>query len=250
MGAKPTTIGGGSATGVSDEWAKMLMTGLSQGFGTGAMPGAQGSGQTTAGDAMSRANPTGSTMNIAQAIGNLLNNGDSMANGAMSIANNRRQENVADLRSRYALGGTGYGTPAASAEARFLGEFDPQVATQIGQMRMDNITKALSLIIPGYMQSQQIGTPQAQTVMKPSGFTNFISGLGQVAGVAAQFFPGGNPLGAGSNGPSPSVSGGQLGQASRYNFDGTHTNKIVQGEGNAFSGYGNYRNSFGQSYGY
>lgn len=181
MGAKPTTIGGGKSTGVANDFASQLQQWLSQGFGS--VPGAQ----QTAGDNLGRSNPGGQVSNLTQAFQALFSGGNGLANSVQQVADIRRKENVGDIRSRYALGGTGYGTPAASGEARFLAEFDPAVAGQVGSIQMDGITKALSLLMPLFQQQVDKGTPQAQTVMKPSGFTDAISTIGQVAGIAAPF---------------------------------------------------------------
>lgn len=253
MGAKPTTIGGGAATGVANDFAGMLHQALSGGFNTA------GSGAAAAGAA--GANPVGDTMNIGDALGQLMSGGQGLANSALAIGNNRREENVADLRSRYSMGGTGYGTPAAVGEARFLGEFDPQLAGQVGGLQMDGITKALGFLFPGLMQSQQLGTPQAQTVMKKGFLGNALGAITGLAGAAAPFLaPGigsvagpaiakaGDAIGGGGMEPGGFTGQGQLGQAARYNFDGTHTLKLNNGVGNAWGGYQDttQRNTFGQ----
>lgn len=215
------------------------MQGLQGGFNFG--------GQQTAGDNLGRANPIGDTMNIGNAIATLLSGGSNLTNNAMQIADIRRKENVADLRSRYALGGVGYGTPAASGEARFLAEYDPQVATQIGGMQLDSIAKALGFVMPLYSQAFGLGTPQAQTVMKKSGFMNALdTGIG-IAKTAAPFFAPGLGAAAAAGGAGASMAptpnaGGQLGQASIYHFPGMSGN---EGYGNPFSGFGAYRDTFG-----
>lgn len=236
MGAKPTTIGGGSARGVSDALSGLLMNGLQGGFNFGS--------QQTAGQNLGRANPLGDTLSIGNALSTLLSGGSNLANSAMAIADRRRTQNVADLRARYALGGTGYGTPASSAEANFRAEYDPQVATQIGGMQLDYISRALSHILPLYSQAYGLGTPQAQTVMKKSGFMNALdTGIGIAKGVAPFVMPG---LGAGmaaASSAAPAVNlGGQLGQASNYHFPGMSGD---QGAGSYFGGFGGMRDSFG-----
>lgn len=203
MGAKPTTIGGGKSTGVAGDWASMLQNWLSGGFGS--VPG----GQQTAGSNLGRSNPQGQVSNLTEAFSALLNGGAGMANSMQQVADVRRKENVADIRSRYALGGTGYGTPAASGEARFLAEFDPTVAMNAGQLQMDGISRALQMILPLFQQQAQLGTPQAQTVMKPSGFSNALSTIGQVAGIAAPFIMG-NPLAGGAAVAKAAGGGGNL----------------------------------------
>lgn len=192
MGAKPTTIGGGKSVGVANDFATQLQQWLSGGFGS--VPGAQ----QTAGDNLGRSDPQGQVSNLSQAFAALLNGGGGMANSVQQVADIRRKENVNDIRSRYALGGTGYGTPAASGEARFLAEFDPAVAGQVGQIQMDGITKALSMLLPLYQQQAGLGTPQAQTVMKPSGFSQALSTIGQIGSIAAPFIPGAAPFAAGA----------------------------------------------------
>lgn len=197
MGAKPTTIGGGKSTGVASGFADMLNTWMHQGFG--AVPG----GQQTAGDNLGRANPQGQVSNLTQAFQALLNNGSGMANSAQSIYDIQRKRAVGDIRSRYALGGTGYGTPAAAGEAAYTSMADPQFALGAGQMQMDGISKVLQLLLPMFQQQVDKGTPQATTVMKPSFGGQLLSGLGSLAGAAAPFFGGG-----GMGGMVASMAGG------------------------------------------
>lgn len=258
MGASPQTIGGGSARGVSDQLSQFLMMGLQGGFNLPQF------GQTTPGDALNRSNPVRSTMNFGDAIGTLLQGGG-FENDALSIAANRREENVGNIRSRYALGGTGYGTPAAVGEARFLGEFDPQVATQVGGMRLDSIGKALSFMLPLYQQAYGLGTPQAQTVMKPGFLSEALGTVTGLAGAAAPFFApglgGGQPnaaqqMASGGFGITPPATlpyanarGGQLGQASMYHLPSSGFLPQIEGIGSAFGGHNNGfgfpRDSFG-----
>jgi hypothetical protein len=242
MGAKPETIGGGSARGVSDQFSGLLSQALNGGFNT------QQYGQSTGMDNFGRANPMKSTMNIGDALGALISGGGTMANNYGALSAQAREKEMGDLQSQFSLGGTGFGTPSAVGQARFAAQFDPQTAMNQSQLQTEGITKALSFLFPSLQQAYGLGTPQAETVMKPSGFTNFMSGLNQVAGVASQFVPfaGGNKSGAGSNaGTSP--QGGQLGQASIYNFPGF--NSPQDNAGSPFGGYGAGRDSFGNSVG-
>lgn len=184
MGAKESTVGGGSARGVSSNISDLLNQGLTGGgYSDGRQQGAM--------DNWGRSDPMSNTMDIRGAIAQLLSGGAGMANGAQAIAANRREENVGDIRSRYALGGTGYGTPAAVGEARFLGEFDPQVAAQVGGMQLDSMSKGLGFLFPLLQQAYGLGTPQAQTVMKKGFLGNAIDAIGGLAGAAAPFFGGG-----------------------------------------------------------
>lgn len=213
MGAKQKTVGGGKSVGVAGDFASQMMNWLSQGFG--AVPG----GQQTAGSNLGRSNPTGQVSNLTEAFQALLNGGQGMANSAQQIADIRRKSDVSDIRSRYALGGTGYGTPAASGEANFLAQYDPQVAVGIGGMQMDGISKALSLLMPMFQQQVDKGTPGAQTVMQPSGFGNVLSGLGGLVGAAAPFFGGG--MGGGGGGGTFSGSP-QRGNSTAMGWNGKY----------------------------
>lgn len=230
MGAKPTTIGGGSARGVSDNISNLLNAALNG-----------GGGQQTAATNTMRANPVGQTMDIRQALSTLFQGGSNLVDSAQSIAANRRTEDVGDLRSRYALGGVGYGTPAAVGEAKFLGEFDPQVALGIGNMQLDSITKALGFLSPLLQQAYGLGTPQAQTVMKKGFLGNALDAISGVAGAAAPFLAPGLGSAAAAGGAALDA-GGQLGQASIYHFPGMTPG---EGTGDFWGGFGIGRDSVG-----
>ena len=81
MGDKTKQVGGGTATGVGNDFMKFLQDGLSTGqFGktAGTKFGSkfgQGSNQTTAADAMTRTNPLAKAQGMGGAIDNMLNGG-------------------------------------------------------------------------------------------------------------------------------------------------------------------------------
>jgi hypothetical protein len=173
MGMDTKQVGGGNATHVSDEFSNFLLRGLTTGhFG----------GQGTAGTAM-QGTDMGSIMD------NLLSGG--AAGPARSLMDKQMTSTIGDMRSRYSMGGTGYGTPGAVGEAQYRSQADPQYA-MLGQ---DYQLKALSMLFPMIQQMIGIGTPQAQMIQTPSMGMNIFNGMTGLAGAAAPFvvpglFPG------------------------------------------------------------
>ena len=162
MGVNTKEVGGGGSKAVAEEFSKMLLQGLQSGFG--AVPG-QGGAQGGLGGYLQ-----------------MLLSGQG-AQGAITQANLAKDRAIGDLRERFSLGGTGFGTPAASAEAQYRANVDPQIAN----IQSDNVLKALSQILPFYSQAVGIGTPQAQMVQTPSAGASILGGVTSLAGAAAPF---------------------------------------------------------------
>jgi hypothetical protein len=162
MGVNTKEMGGGSAKPVANEFGKMLLQGLQGGFG--AVPGQAGA--------------SGGLGGYLQ----MLLSGQG-AQGAVTQAEIAKKKAIGDLRERYSLGGTGYGTPTATAEAQYRANVDPQIAN----IQSQNIAQALSMILPAYQQAFGLGTPQAQLVQTPSFGANLIGGVTSLAGAAAPF---------------------------------------------------------------
>lgn len=159
MGAHEQTVGGGSAKGLGKDVISWLAGGLNNGqFGGGAIDATRG---------------------ITGIINQFTNADftDPNSTALMKLANFQRMQGVNDMRSRYSLGGTGYGTPAASGEALYGAQFDNQLIANLGQQKM-NVALQLLNIMAGLGSK---GIPQAQTVMQP-GFLD--SALGTLTGVA------------------------------------------------------------------
>lgn len=173
MGVKTEQVGGGGATAVSNEFSNMLLQGLQGGFG--AVPGWQ-NGPT---DAYGRG---GGNASVANVLGMLFSGNG--ANGLITQAEQAKTRSIGDMRERFSIGGSGYGTPASSAEAQYRAQVDPQIASIYSQQVM----QALSQILPMYGQQAQLGTPQAQIVQTPSFGANLLSGITGLAGAAAPFF--------------------------------------------------------------
>lgn len=197
LGTSTKTVGGGAAAPVASDFGSFLQS-LLQPAGM----------QTTGGTALARSNPVGQTGDLASAFHQLLSGGAGVAGGINDILQQQKTTDIANLRERYSMGGTGYGTPAATAESRYLGTFTPQAAVQVGQAQNENIARALGLIMPAFQQAFGLGTPQAQTIQQKGFGGQLLSGITGLAGAAAPFFGAGGIFGAGGNGipAAPDIS--------------------------------------------
>lgn len=202
MGSKVSTIGGGSATGLGNNFVQWLQNGLNTGsFGGG---GPAGSGAMT------------QTQGMAGVLNDILSGGAGKLGGALQDTINRTNtQNINDLRARYgAFGGTGFGTPAAFAESNYRAAEPAQTTTAIGNLQLSALQPLLSSI---YGLSQK-GIPQAESVIQPSGFSQALQGLGSIAGPLSSLFM---PLTSGMGGAdsssimnammwNPSLMGGNM----------------------------------------
>jgi len=184
MGSKVSTVGGGAATGLGTDFVHWLMNGLNTGsFGAGGPAGSSAVGQT---------------QGMTGVINDILSGGAGKVGGALqTLINRQNTQNVNDLRSRYgAFGGTGFGTPAAFAESQYRAQEPAQTTSAIGNLQLSALQPLLSSIF-GLSQK---GIPQAETMVQPSGFGQFLQGLGSVAGPIASMFA---PTTMGMQGVSP-----------------------------------------------
>jgi hypothetical protein len=184
MGPQTKTIGGGAATGFSDDFVKWLSGGLNTGtFGN---PGQQ----------FGAANPIGSTTGVSGALNYALGSG---AQGDInSVIKQAQQQSIGDLRSRYSMGGTGTGSPSAYAESMFRAQAAPQAGIQLANLRMQYLQPLLQMMMGTAMR----GTPQATTMVSPSPFMQAMSGLSGAAQGASGLMGGLSMFGGGGGLPS------------------------------------------------
>lgn len=214
------TLGGGKAKGTADAFNQFLLGQLQNGTLSGmfGQNGQQGPGQTGSFDPLTynqqnfdtNVDPTNP---LFAALGQQLNRNTQMG--------------VSDLRTRYGMGGAPRGSNAAVAEGNFLAGANPQnmlamnaLADQmrnqqrmdLGMGQMDNMQRMgmaqqgqqfgqgmdmqkLQMMMQAMMQANQIGTPQSQTVMTPSPFSQVMGGIAGLAPWAMAPFTGGASLG-------------------------------------------------------
>jgi len=164
MAPQPKTIGGGPAKALAGDWVGAL--------------------QGTIGDKNGMDGIIGTLNQYLNADFN-----DPNSTALMKLGAFQREKGVNDIRARYSLGGTGYGTPASSAEAEYTAMFDPSLVNAVGTQKSTIALNLAQLI----SQLAGKGIPQAETVLQPSGFGQAVTGLTSLAGAAAPFF-GGSPL--------------------------------------------------------
>lgn len=180
MGYNERTIGGGSATGLADSFTAALKGFIDTGsFGGG-----------TAGQQTGAANPMGDAAGIFGLMNSIINNpqADASVQEMLTRDINRGRD---DIRARFgASGGMGFGTPAAVAEGMYQAESAPRIAMAMDEMA----TNRLGALLPIFNMAAQmaaLGTPQAQTVMQPSGWMQGLNIAMDLANTAANFIPGG-----------------------------------------------------------
>lgn len=203
MHSSTKTVGGGPATGLADEFTNWLSSGLQTGQFGGASPGSSVSGadpyastrkkltdmstggpswaRGAAGKALAKlparpgANPNAGLTGI---INDILSGGAGNLGGSLQkILATQQAGDVGNLRSRYSMGGTGAGTPSAYAESLYRANAAPQAAMQIGQLQLSTLLPLLQMI----MGISGKGIPQASTLVEPSDFSQFTSGIGDLA---------------------------------------------------------------------
>src|SRR5882672_7584782 len=119
MAPKIGTAGGGSATGLGNDFADWLDKSLNTGtFGSGAGKG----------------NPTSDTMGFTGVLNDILSQGGGKFGGALGeLIKMNQQQDIGNIRSRFgASGGMSLGTPAAYAESVYRAHAAPEAATAIG----------------------------------------------------------------------------------------------------------------------
>jgi len=158
MGMKERTVGGGSATGLADDFTAWLQGALNTGSFGGQQPAGSGA--------------IGSTLGISGVLNNLLSpGGGAMGNSLMEMISKDTERQASALRARYGQQGLGYGTPAAYSEALLRSEQAPKLTQAIGGLQL----QALFPIIQAIAGISQLGIPQRQTVMQPN---NWVQGIG------------------------------------------------------------------------
>ena len=194
MAPKAKTVGGGNATGLSNDFFDFLSRGLNTGtFGAGG-----------------RGSPYNDTMGIAGILNQLLSKGAGSFGGALGdMINRQNTNNIADLRSRFGFGGgMAYGTPGAQAEAGYRAQHGADTAVAIGGLQLD----ALKSLFPLYQQAASIGTPQAQTIMQQNPLAGALSAIAPVASAVLPFlrkdpFHTTSPAASVANPNTPNASG-------------------------------------------
>lgn len=211
MGAPgTTTIGGGKAKLTGDAFNQYLLGGLNSGqFGMDAqaMMGQGFSpltyGQQNFNTSVDMSNPQFAAMN--------------------TMLSRQTAQGVNDIRSRFgAAGGAPRGSAAAFAEGNYLAGANPanilamgELANSIrGQDRADlalgsqdmlgrlgmasgERSNMMNMLFQSLNNAMSIGTPQAQSVQKPSGFGQALGAISTLAPFALAPFTGGASLGLG-----------------------------------------------------
>lgn len=105
-----------------------------------------------------------------------------MVGGSLQqIIKQQQLGDIANLRARYSMGGTGAGTPGAYAESMYRSQAAPQAAMQIGNLQL----QAMQPLLQSMFGLTQRGTPQATSMVSASPFMqvmNMLPGLGMGAG--------------------------------------------------------------------
>lgn len=226
MGMKYKEVGGGSATGLADNFVQFLQQGLQTGsFGAGTATGQAGA-----------ANPYGSTAGIAGVLNDILSGGGGNLGGSLGQLLKTQQNNdVESLRARFGVGGgTAFGTPAQYAESTYRAQAAPQIATQVGGLQMN----ALNSILPLIASLSQKGIAQREGTYQPSTLAQVAQVGLPIAGATLGFLaggPGGAAAGssiAGSFAPSapsmtPSFAPPTIAQQGQM-FMGYNPNQVPQ----------------------
>jgi hypothetical protein len=189
MGPQTKTVGGGSATGLGNQWVNFLQQGLGGAFGG---PGA------------------GAQSGIGGTLNGLFSGGAGRVGGAMaSMLGTQQQQSIDALRARYSgMGGIGstLGSGAGSAEAIYRAQAAPQITSAIGQLQL----QGLNSILPQIGQMAGRGIPQAQTITQPSEFSQIMGGIAGLSPIMQLLRPTSNPNAGG---------GADTGNVSGYNVD-------------------------------
>lgn len=199
MGPRQSSVGGGPATGLANDFVGFLQNALN----TGTFGGAASAGQAAG------ANPIGATTGIAGILNDLL------AGGAGQIGGNMNQMIAKDtdrqaqmLRERYTQGGgVGYGSPAANAEALLRSESGAKMTQATGQLQMAALMPILQMI----MGLSGKGISQREDVLSPNPWMQGLSALAPLIGAAAGAFGGPPGMLAGAAAGSAAGAGTRVG---------------------------------------
>lgn len=185
MGHKYKEVGGGAATGLSNDLIGFLGQGLNSGtFGAAGRP-----------------NAVENTMGIAGVLNNILSpGGGTVGKGISDQISQETDRQAQELRARFSsAGGASYGTPAAYAEAQVRAQAAPQAAVAVGQLQMNTLMPLLQ-IIAGISQK---GITQREVVDQPNPWIEGITATaGLLKGVSGFFDPFG---GGGGSTPASGV---------------------------------------------
>lgn len=194
MGYNERTVGGGPAKQLGKDFTGFLGNLINTGsFGRG-----------TAGQQAGAANPMGDTAGIFGLLNSIVSN-PAADQAVQQLLSKQQERNVNDIRARFgASGGTAFGTPAAFAEGIYRAESTPQIAAAMDQLSQNRLASLMPFFNQAYGLSQ-LGIPQAQATLEPSGLLQGINIATDIAKTAANFIPGGqfaNMLPSGSRPPA------------------------------------------------
>lgn len=195
MGYKESTVGGGPAKGLGEDWTKFLQQFITSGsFGGG-----------TSGEHFNAADPGGDAAGIFGLLNSIISNPQA-DQGVQTLINKDIERGRNDLRARYgAGGGMGFGTPAAFAESLYQAEQAPRTAMAMDQMAQNRLGALMPLF--GFAnQISSLGIPQAQSVMEPKGWMQGFNLLMDVANTAANFVPFGGGGETNTRMPTPQLA--------------------------------------------
>jgi len=197
MSQKYKEKGGGSATGLANDFIGWLRSGLD----TGTFGGTSGVQQTNA-----------APYNMG-GMGGVLN--DILSGGAGRIGGSYRDmidtdttRQVDALRSRFGVGGgMGSGTPAAYGEALLRSEQAPKLVQAIGGLQLSAMNPLLQ-ILAGLSGK---GIAQRQGIMSPNPWVSGLSTIAQGITAGKGMFGGGDPSGGGGTPQNMGVDTSGLG---------------------------------------
>jgi hypothetical protein len=151
--------------------------------------------------------------NVTAALGRLLG-GDTSA-GINAIRDMQNQSKTEDLGTLTAAGGLNTSSRSGTTQAAkslYLARRAPQDVMQIEDFMDKRQLAALGLLLPAFGQALGLGTPQAQTIQKPSfgkGLLDTATGLAtSVASIAPVFSKGGPAAPSDVAGTGPNGWGG------------------------------------------
>lgn len=167
MSAKTSEVGGGPATGLSQDFVKWL----SQGMNTGTF----GSGTPAGSDAY------GATRGMGSYLTDVLSGGAGKLGGDMATMIGKESDRgAAALRARFGVGGgSAFGTPAAYAESLFRSEEAPKLATAVGGLQQN----ALAMLLPLFANLAGKGIAQRESITQQN---PWVTGLSIGAGLAKE----------------------------------------------------------------
>lgn len=221
MGMKYKEQGGGSATGLADNFIQFLQQGLQTGsFGSGTATGQAGA-----------ANPYGSTTGIAGVLNDVLSGGAGNLGGSLGALLATQQKNdVNSIRSRFGVGGgTAFGTPGQYAESTYRAQAAPQIATQVGGLQMS----ALNSLLPLLASLSQKGIAQREGAYQPSTMTQVAQVGLPILGAGLGFLAGGPGGAAAGSSIAGSFAPGNGGGGGGFQFNPP----TIQQQGQMFMGY-------------